>query len=161
MKKVIFIMLLFTQTVFSQKAIYSTIEGDLPSIDLNNSSVVSQHLRFGLGYSFADNFGTSLNIGCGLLGNNAISSFGTMEYYSFGISANYMFLNLRNNYKIGVEALSDYNLAFTNKNNDHLSLTGALKLQFPSKTYFKIGLQNRFMQKNATSLICTFGFKIK
>lgn len=160
MKKILFTMLLISQIAFSQKSVYTTIEGYFPSVDLNKSNVLSQQLRIGLGHSFAENIGASFDIGCGLLGNNSIPTFGTQLYYSFGISANYMFLNLKNDYKIGVEALTDYNILFTN-NDDHLSLNGALKLELPTKTYFKIGLQNRYMKNNATSLICVFGFKIK
>ena len=153
--------LLCSQMVFSQKKIYSTFEGDLPSIDLNHSNFASQQLRFGLGYAVADDFGTSLNFGCGLLGRNDIASFKTKSFYSFGVSANYMFLHLRNNYHIGMEALCDYNLSFAQDNNDHLSITGAFKLQFPLQTYVKIGWQNRFMTDNASLLVCTFGFKIR
>jgi len=161
MKKFLFTMLLISQIAFSQKSIYSTFEGSFPSVDLNKSNVLSQQFRLGLGHSFAENTGATFDIGCGLLGNNSIPTFGTQLYYSFGISANYMFLNLKNDYKIGVEATSDYNIVFTNNNNDHLSVTGALKLQFPSQTYFKMGLQNRFMVNNASSLVCAFGFIIK
>ena len=160
MKKILFTMLLISQIALSQKSVYTTIEGYFPSVDLNNSSVVSQQIRFGLGHSFAENIGATFNVGCGLLGNNSIPTFGTQLYYSFGISANYMFLNLKNDYKLGVEAISDYNIAFSN-NNDHLSVTGALLLNFPTKTFFKIGLQNRYMQNNATSVIFAFGVKIK
>ncbi|GAB1414614.1 hypothetical protein MASR2M117_00200 [Paludibacter sp.] len=160
MKKILFIMLFFIQTLYAQKNIYSTFEGDFPSVNLNNSSIETQQLRFGLGYAFTDNFGTALSVGCGLLGNNAKELFGVMNYYSIGINASYLFLDLKNNYRLGIEALGDYNIAFA-KNHDHLSVTGALKLQFPIGTYFKIGLQNRFVDNNATLLICTFGYKIK
>ncbi|MDD3079970.1 MAG: hypothetical protein PHH37_12835 [Paludibacter sp.] len=161
MKYILFIMLLFTQTVFSQKGLYSRIESDFPSVDLNNSSVVSQLIRLGLGYSFTENIGTSLNIGSGLLGKNAIQLSGTNKYFSFGISADYMPLKFKNKYKLGIEALSDYNIIFVDNNDDdHLSITGALKLQLPSKTYLRIGLQNRFMQNRAALLVCTFGYRL-
>jgi hypothetical protein len=161
MKKIVFIFLLLSETVLAQKGMFFTLEAYFPSVNLNESNLVSQQIKLGIGYSFSNKVNLKLNIGNGLMGNEIEPAKITQNFYSYGLCADYMFINSSNGYKIGLEALGDYNTTINAIYQEHFSCQGALKIQLPSKVFFKAGIQNRFLVNNATELIVSFGIKLQ
>jgi hypothetical protein len=134
---------------------------EVPGWNLSSSNFTSMQTGVAFGYRITDDFSLYVNESIGLMGENPEGSGYIRQVFNTGIAADYLFLQFKNNSKLGVEVSAGVSTNFIDdKNSEHYWYQGGIKWQVYF-TSLQLGIRNKaFEHRTNTELFLSIGFTL-
>ena len=171
-----FILLIIMQLYLSnflvaqnKSELFGSFAGELPTINLNSSDIVSQKFDLALGYAYHKNAELFVYVGNGVLGQRSESESFVCEISNFGIGANFLY-PIGSDLKLGIEASGSYGMSdvYDDINYDHWIYQGGIKVQSANSSlggidvFAILGVRNRsFFHYSINSLELFYGIGMR